>query len=243
LKYLLHKFLPLNDRSLNYGEKIIRSWLKKIDSNNVLDVGAGQGRDLEIVKSLNKDANLEAIENFEPSIDLLEKKGINVSKINIENDLFPYSAESFDLIIANQILEHCKEIFWIHHEIFRTLKVGGYFIVGVPNLAAYYNRLALLFFGMQPFCISLDGAHVRAFTNHGYKRFLFSALGNKHIIQSFKGANFVPFPKNLALVMSKIFPNSSTCIFFLVQKSKEYDGEFLKITNNLETPFWLGGKF
>tara|TARA_B100001248_G_scaffold260867_1_gene250295 strand:- start:3307 stop:4032 length:726 start_codon:yes stop_codon:yes gene_type:complete len=240
LKYLLHKFLPLNDRSLNYGEKIIRSWLKKIDSNNVLDVGAGQGRDLEIVKSLNKDANLEAIENFEPSIDLLEKKGINVSKINIENDLFPYSAESFDLIIANQILEHCKEIFWIHHEIFRTLKVGGYLIVGVPNLAAYYNRINLTLTGKQPYCIALDGAHVRGFTNNGYRSLFKNVLKTKIFIESFKGANFVPFPNQMAIHLAKLFPNLSTCIFFLIQKKEQYDGEFLKACKGLETPFWLG---
>ena len=240
MKFLLHKFSSLNDRSLNYGEKIIHSWLKEIDSDNVLDVGAGQGRDLDLVKSLNKNANLKAIENFKPSVDLLEKKGINVSKINIENDLFPYSSESFDLIIANQILEHCKEIFWIHHEIFRTLKVGGYLVVGVPNLAAYYNRINLTLSGKQPYCIALDGAHVRGFTNNGYRNFLRNTLGTKLVVKSFRGANFVPFPNQIASHLAKFFPNLSTCIFFLIQKKEEYDSDFLKVSEGLETPFWIG---
>lgn len=240
MKKFISNISRLNDRSLNYGVRIIKSWLKKIEVENVLDIGAGKGRDLKILKSEKNVTNLHAIESFHDSVELLRKEGINVHEIDVEKEKFPFEEESLDLIIANQVLEHCKEIFWIHHEIFRTLKVGGFLIVGVPNLAAYYNRFNLAFFGSQPNCISLDGAHVRAFTKHGYKNFLKRAISGRFEIKDFKGANFVPFPNKFANFMSDLFPNSSTCIFFLIKKSSEYDGDFLKITNNLETPFWIG---
>ena len=133
----------LNDRSLNYGERIISNWLEGSEAIEVLDIGAGNGRDLKIAKSHLKNPNLNAIENYPESVLSLQKENINVASIDLEKDSFPFNNESLDLIIANQILEHCKEIFWIHHEIFRTLKVGGTLIIGVPNLAAYYNRLGL----------------------------------------------------------------------------------------------------
>ena len=229
----------LNDRSLNYGEKIISNWLETLDAESILDIGAGQGRDLLIAKNKLKNANLNAIENFPDSIESLERKDIKVTSLDLEKDKFPFEDKSLDLIIGNQILEHCKEIFWIHHEIFRTLKIGGSLIIGVPNLAAYYNRLGLLF-GKQPYCISLDGAHVRGFTKTGYINFLNSAISNNYSLKDFKGANFVPFPKSFAILMSKLFPNSSTCIFFHIVKTSHYDKSFIEITKNLETPFWKG---
>ena len=52
-------------------------------------------------------------------------------------------------MIANQILEHTKEVFWIWHEIARVLAPQGQLILGVPNLASAHNRLLLLL-GRQP---------------------------------------------------------------------------------------------
>ena len=34
----------------------------------------------------------------------------------------PFEDETVDILIVNQILEHCKEIFWIFHELTRVLK-------------------------------------------------------------------------------------------------------------------------
>ena len=150
MKKLINK---LNDRSLNYGEIILKNWSSKISPKNILDIGAGKGRDLNFFSGKNIKRN--AIESYPPFIKILNKNNINVANLDLEKDTFPFENESLDLIIGNQILEHCKEIFWIHHEIFRTLKVGGHMIVGFPNLATYYNRISLLF-GIQPFCISLD---------------------------------------------------------------------------------------
>ena len=227
----------INDRSLNYGENILHEWSLKINPKNILDIGAGKGRDLNIFSG--NDVKRNAIENYPPFIDILKKNKVNVANLDLEKDVFPFKNESLDLIIGNQILEHCKEIFWIHHEIFRTLKVGGHLIVGFPNLASYYNRISMLF-GFQPYCISLDSAHVRGFTKKGYISFLNKSIPGIFKLKSFSGANFVPFPKKLAKILSYIFPSHSTCIFFMIKKTKEYDQEFLNKTKNLETPFWIG---
>ena len=228
-----------NDRSLNYGESVIKEWVNKLNFANVLDIGSGNGRDLNICYTANNSINMNAID-ITDDLKFLNEKNYNVNriKLNIENSKIPIDNETQDLIIANQILEHCKEIFWIHHEMFRVLKVGGSMIIGVPNLASYYNRL-LLMFGKQPYCIKLESAHVRGFTKMGYKDFLSDSIKGKYKIRDFKGANFVPFPNTVASKLSKIFPNYSTCIFFLIEKIKDYDGEFLLNKEILETNFKL----
>ena len=79
------------------------------------------------------------------------ERGIEPITVNIERQSLPLEKETADLIIANQILEHTKEIYWINHEIFRVLKVGGYLYLGVPNILSFHNRI-LGIFGVHPTC-------------------------------------------------------------------------------------------
>jgi predicted SAM-dependent methyltransferase len=80
---------------------------------------------------------------------------------DIECDRFPFADETVDLVVANQILEHVNEIFWVLHECARVLRLGGILVIGVPNLASFHNRV-LLAAGRQPTSLINASAHVRA---------------------------------------------------------------------------------
>jgi len=160
------------DRHLNYGRHVIEFFAKKIKTySKVLDIGAGNGDDLMIYRKINPEAELFALEFYQPNISILEEKGIKACLCDIERDRFPFEDCTFDIINANQILEHTKEIYWIFHEISRTLKVGGYLVIGVPNLASLHNRILLLL-GKHPTCIKSNSAHVRGFTKYDILKFL-----------------------------------------------------------------------
>ena len=133
-------------------ESLTRKLAVSTDVLKVLDIGAGRGSDLAIVKKNAPNSELIAIESYLPNVRRLKEMGYLVHTLNLEKDPFPFPDESIDYLIANQILEHCKEIFWILHEATRVLKVGGSIYVGVPNLASLHSRLLLLF-GFQPTCI------------------------------------------------------------------------------------------
>lgn len=122
------------DLSLNYGRHIIEDYYKVIPkAERALDIGAGQGYDLILLKQIHRQCDLYAIEFFQPYIDELKKKNIFTVSLDIEKEKFPFSEEYFDIIIANQIFEHLKELFWVMHEISRVLKRKGYLIIGVPE--------------------------------------------------------------------------------------------------------------
>jgi ubiquinone/menaquinone biosynthesis C-methylase UbiE len=232
------------DRSLNYGRHILQSFLSQellLKTGICLDLGAGRGEDLILVKKNMPNAQLHAIECYESNIEYLKKNGIMSNALNLERDCFPFSEEYFDLIIANQVLEHCKEIFWIFHEISRTLKIGGYIYIGVPNLAALHCRLLLLF-GRQPSCVKTASAHIRGFTKPDILDFINACAPNLYSVKIFRGSNFYPFPSFLAKILSKAFPSSSTCIFLVLKKNKQYNSEFLKYPVGLETNFWRGSQ-
>ncbi|MDO8281059.1 MAG: class I SAM-dependent methyltransferase [Thermodesulfovibrionia bacterium] len=204
-----------------------------------LDLGAGNGVDLDIAKAINPSAKMCAVEFYEPNIAGLKSRDIEVHQLDIERDRLPFENESVDIVIANQFLEHTKEIFWIMHETSRILKINGKLILGVPNLASLHNRLLLLA-GMQPTPIQLFSAHVRAFTKSGLLDFLDIYSGYELI--DFKGSNFYPFPPIIAKSLAKMFPSLAWGNFFLLEKKKKYSNEFLDypIREKLQTNFYLG---
>ena len=146
------------------------------------------------------------------------------------------------MVISNQTLEHVKEIFWILHEISRTLKMGGHFIIGVPNLASMHNRLLLLL-GKQPTCLQNASAHVRGYTRSDILKALTTVFPGGYQLAGFGGSNFYPFPPVLAKPLAKVLPNGAATIFLLLRKVGRYGGEFLEypVRTELQTNFYLGG--
>lgn len=232
------------NKELNYGRHHIDRFVRHCyPFEKVLDIGAGQGKDLDIcAKVKNQEVEFNAIECFEPNVQILNAKNIITHNLNIENTKFPFKDEYFDIIIANQVLEHTKELFWILHEVTRGLKVGGKFIIGVPNLAAIHNRLLLLF-GIQPTCIKNNSAHVRGYTKMDMCRLINSVFPHGFELKMFAGSNTYPFPKWCALPLTYIFPTLSISIFFCFEKIKAYKNhQILKYPteNKLETNFYTG---
>jgi methionine biosynthesis protein MetW len=230
------------DRSLNYGRRQIERFLRSSEGfATVLDLGAGQGDDLLLARSINPEANVHAVEVYPEYAARLAEKGIHVHALNIEKDLLPFSDRSFDVVIANQVLEHVKELFWIFHEITRVLPVGGNLILGVPNLAALHNRV-LLAFGRQPSPLKNNSAHIRGYTKQDIVHFLESCFPGGYRLISFGGSNFYPFPPVMARPLAKLLPNMAWGIFFLFKKQREYKNEFLEFPakERLETNFYVG---
>jgi hypothetical protein len=142
--------------------------------------------------------------------------------------------------MANQILEHTKELFWILDQASRVLKVGGHLLIGVPNLASLHNRI-LLALGRQPSPIKNNSAHVRGFTK-GDIIDLLNSFPQGYRLESFGGSNFYPFPSLIARPLARLLPSMAWGIFFSFKKVKPYHQEFLDYPRRmqLETNFYLG---
>jgi ubiquinone/menaquinone biosynthesis C-methylase UbiE len=230
------------DRRLNYGRDAIAKFLSKVAPyENVLDIGAGSGHDLATAGEICPSAARYAIESYPPNIDTLRSQQVEVAAANIERDPLPFAANSLQVVMSNQTLEHVKEIFWILHEASRVLQVGGHLIIGVPNLASLHNRLMLLF-GLQPTCLQNASAHVRGYTRHDILRMFQKVFPGGYRLEGFAGSNFYPFPANLAKPLAQLMPNQAWAIFLLLRKTKPYNREFLEfpIHERLETNFYLG---
>jgi SAM-dependent methyltransferase len=228
------------DQSEIYGAHVVRRFLETASPfSSVLDIGAGSGRDLAMAKAVEPGAELHGVE-IRPPPSLLEVIS-NPIAIDVEHARLPFEDESLDLVIANQILEHTKEIFWITHEISRVLKVGGHLILGVPNVASFHNR-CLMLFGRHPTQHKLYYAHVRVFSRRDTEKFLAVCWPGGYTESGFAGSQFYPFPTPIGRLLSMLFPAASVCIFWLLTKTKPYSDSFLRhpIDAKLETNFYVG---
>ncbi len=242
---------------LNYGRSIIADWganhaIGRLaeGETRVLDLGCGHGTDLlnirkDVVSRLShygslSELGLYGIENYPPYVEECRREGIQVESLDVEHDPLPWKDGTFDVVVANQVLEHTKEIYWIVAEVVRVLKPGGIFLVGVPNLASLHNRLLLLF-GQQPTAIQTHSAHVRGFTRRDFHRF--AELGGYLKPAGVKGSNFYPFPPLLSRPLAALFPSLAWGAFFRLERTGK-QGDFLECLqgeeNFLETPFYGG---
>jgi SAM-dependent methyltransferase len=142
-------------------------------------------------------------------------RGVDVRECDFEKDPLPFPDGFFDVVVANQIFEHLKQIYRPLSEVHRVLKPGGVMLFSVPNLGALYYRLQLLL-GRQPATIKVFEAHVRAFTVSGALELL--TFGNRFEVIASRGSGFYPFPPRLARVMARVFPKLAVFQIHLLRK-------------------------
>lgn len=232
---------------LNYGREtiaaMVQQQLARLPQSGplqVLDVGFGSGADLLNVKAALPDRQvcLFGVDSIAARVAQASEKGITAVRLDIESDCLPFDDHFFDVVIANQVIEHTKQIFWIVSEISRVLKKSGLLIVGVPNLAALHNRV-LLALGEQPASIELLGPHIRGFTKNSLARFL-TADDYFRVLQV-RGANFYPFPPAIARRLSRWLPTLSVVLILLCQRTDK-EGTFIQVLKDriYETDYFQG---
>lgn len=218
--------LKLVDHAETYGRHLLHRYSRNVPIALCVDLGCGGGDDLLIVKGNHPGARCVGVDCGDWNRALLRDRGLESVSLNIEGQPLPFADETADFVVANQVLEHTKEIFWINHEIFRILKVGGFLYLGVPNLLSLHNRL-LGILGVHPTSAKMISAHVRVFSRRDLRLFYREIAAGFVTEAAFSGAQFYPFPKILARPAAALLPAMAFSIFFLLKKTGSYRGEFL----------------
>ena len=246
---MLRSLARLKDHTndLNFATDRVARWatghLRTVPApHRVLDIGLGSARDLLAVKeAFCQDIELHGIESQPHWIKQANERGIQTSDIDIERQKIPADDEFFDVVIANHVIEHTKELFWIFNEISRVLKKGGIAIIGCPNLGSWHNRVALLL-GMQPPCMKILGPHSRGITRPGFAEFI--ERGEYFELLQSVGSNLYPFPHRLNEALSNVVPGLCASMHFLLRRT-EQRGSFLEVLDSgvpgiQDTPYFRG---
>lgn len=145
------------------------------------------------------------------------QKIINCTKLDLEKDKFPYPNNYFDLVIANQVFEHLKNIYLPMSEIQRTLKPSGYFIFSVPNLSSLHNRL-LFALGFQPTSVRVIGPHIRGYAFNDLPKFL--EFNDHFRITKKTGVGFYPSVSPFTNILANSFKGLSHTVIWVLEKQK-----------------------
>ena len=87
------------------------------------------------------------------------KLGIETRRADVDEPL-PFSDESFDVVVAGELLEHVRDPQRLVMEARRVLRAGGTFVGSVPNAFRLKNRLRFLA-GRKP---ETDPTHLHMFS-------------------------------------------------------------------------------
>lgn len=224
-----------------YQKSLLKIWFNAAEQNNnlltnsidpvasakILDVGCYTGEFLvKRVKNIAK-PRMYGIDINQRFVSLSKKSGIKAIKGDVEKDL-PFKSNFFDIVVANQIIEHLVNVDNFVREIHRVLKPNGYLIISTENLSSWHNIFALLF-GWQAFSQHLSaiksiGNPIRIFR---YKKLAKSEMHNRILTpkgltellelhgfrtEKFFGAGYYPFPPPLSRILSNLDPTHAAFI-------------------------------
>jgi len=219
----------------------VASLVEATETASLLDLGCDDGTVvLERVKDKIETPSISGLDSSPQKVALAKKKGVQAQVANLEHP-FPYASDSFDLVTANQIIEHLVNIDGFLREIHRVLKPGGYLILSTENLSSWHNIAALLL-GWQAFSQHLsavrsvgnplrffnysksvpENLHLRIFTPRGLREIV---EVHRLVVERTFSAGYYPFPSPVSGLFSAVDRIHSVYIGVKARKPKSDEYE------------------
>jgi len=154
------------DSKVKYRYRVFGSWIEP--NSKILDIGCGDGIFAAYLKEYKKGV-ITGVDISEEACERTRKKNIECFCIDVEKGL-PFETNSFDYVIASEILEHIGSSEAALKEMIRVS--GKYLIVSVPNIAFWRYRLQLLFGRFPKQWLIHPVEHLRFWSYKDFKKWL-----------------------------------------------------------------------
>jgi 2-polyprenyl-3-methyl-5-hydroxy-6-metoxy-1,4-benzoquinol methylase len=147
-------------------------------------------------------------------------QGLDIDIIDFNNDQFPFTDNSFDIVVSLAVIEHIKNIDNFLNEINRILKKGGFIFFSTPNWSYAFKN----FYD--------DYTHVQPYTKKSLSKILSDFnFEDIHIVPGLRNKYFwqytMPFAEFFAMILpftgdAKFIPSflkgKATSLFALAKK-------------------------
>lgn len=129
---------------ISYEETIISNMISSAETkgSKLLDIGCGSG---EIGKHYSDlGFQVVGVDFSDVAIDLSKKLGLNAMVMDVDKGL-EFDDNSFDIILAGDVMEHVFDPIYVISEINRVLKPNGSFYATIPHDVHWKVRIKTLF--------------------------------------------------------------------------------------------------
>jgi methionine biosynthesis protein MetW len=188
----------------------------------LLDLGTGDGTFTLRVAARLRAARVVGVELVEEHAAAAGERGIEMHWGDLEDGL-PFESETFDVVHANQVIEHVRRTDRLLDEVRRVLAPGGLVCISTNNLASWHN-VASLALGWQPMPMHVSDelilgnplnpesgephadagrTHLRLFTGRALEE-LCAHHGLERI--SLRTTGYYPLPPRLARIVIRLDP-------------------------------------
>ena len=205
-----------DEAEASYHAKILDS-LDRDPLAVLLDIGCDDGAWTdEVRRKLGVPPNhVHGLELVDERAERARRRGFDVRTGDLEEP-WPFDDEAFDVVHANQVIEHVKRLDHFVTEVRRVLAPGGLAIICTENLASWHN-IGALALGYQPFSLT-NISNVRPIGNrfalHAGERPKIESWQHVHVltltglreifaahglpVTASWGTGYYPFPRGLA---------------------------------------------
>ena len=188
-KYLKKNFI--RRLFINHYLMSLSKLLKVADGRDVLDVGCGEGFVLSYLAKHHSSTHLVGVDQDPTVLKVARYLNPSTPFIQAKGEKLPFSDQSFDVSLCNEVLEHTRDYSAILLELGRVAK---YCILSVP-LTPWY-QIANLLAGANWFNMGEDPNHVVQWTKRRFREMLRKDF---EIV-----AQIFPFPWQMMLVKSRV---------------------------------------
>jgi len=200
----------------------------------LLDLGTHRGNFTARVAERLGAASVSGVELIEDHAAVARGRGIDVRGADVDEGL-PFEDGAFDVVHANQVIEHVRRTDTFLREVRRVLAPGGLACISTNNLASWHNIFSLaLGFQPMPMHVSdetilgnplnpLDGqphadmgrTHLRLFTGRAL-----SELCERHGLEpvSLRSAGYYPLPPLLGRPVARLDPTHGAFLIGLFRR-------------------------
>ncbi len=144
------------------------------EGNRILELGCGLGQTGALLKKHGKAVEVIGIE-LNPEVARSAQANIDhVICGDVERIELHFPENSFDYVVAGDILEHLIDPWAVLHRIRPFIKLGGYIVTSIPNIRNWRILVDLMLRDDWKYCEEglLDRTHLRFFTRSTIVRML-----------------------------------------------------------------------